>query len=240
VRKAVSAFMDLARFANKYFNDQQPWVTIKQDPAKCATTFYICVQVLKGLAILMEPVLPFSARKLWRMLNLAAPFEKQIWDDAGTTNVPAGHRLGTAEILFEKIDDSVIEPEIEKLKSMTAKPTEQQEEPKMSEKISYEQFQKIELRIARVVAAEKVAKADKLLKMQIDLGDEKRQIVAGIAQHYQPEEMIGKQIVVVSNLEPAKIRGIDSDGMLLAAVEEGGKLSIIIPEKEMANGTRIR
>ena len=240
VRKAVSAFMDLARFANKYFNDQQPWVTIKQDTAKCATTFYVCVQVLKGLAILMEPVLPFSARKLWRMLNLAAPFEKQIWDDAGTTNVPAGHHLGTAEILFEKIDDSVIEPEIEKLKSMTAKPTEPKEEPTVTEKITYEQFQKIELRIARVVAAEKVAKADKLLKMQIDLGDEKRQIVAGIAQHYQPEEMIGKQIVVVSNLEPAKIRGIDSDGMLLAAVEEGGKLSIIIPEKEMANGTRIR
>lgn len=239
VRKAVTAFMDLTRFANKYFNDQQPWITVKEDPQKCATTFYVCVQVLKGLAILMEPVLSFSARELWKMLNFSTPFKEQHWDEAGKANVPVGHRLNSPRILFKKMEDDVIEYEIEKLRLITEKTNEQPEEKIMSEKISFEQFQKIELRVARVIEAEKVEKADKLLKMKIDLGNEQRTIVAGIALNYRSEEMIGKQIVVVTNLEPAKIRGIESNGMLLAAVEKNDHLTLIVPEEEMSNGTKI-
>lgn len=239
VRKAVTTLMDLARFANKYFNDQQPWITIAQDRQKCATTFYICVQVIKGMAILMEPVLPFSARKLWKILNLSATVEQQYWEEAGNVDVPVGHRFNSPKILFRKMDDDIIEPEIEKLRLITEKAPEQPEEQIMSEKISFEQFQKIELRVARVIEAEKVEKANKLLKMQIELGHERRVIVAGIAQDYQPNELIGKQVVVVANLEPAKIRGIESKGMLLAAVDENDHTAIIIPEKEMPDGTKI-
>ncbi|MDZ7263983.1 MAG: methionine--tRNA ligase subunit beta, partial [candidate division KSB1 bacterium] len=240
VRKAVATLMDLARFANKYFNDQQPWITIKQNRHKCSTTFYVCAQIIRGLAILMEPVLPFSARKLWAMLNITTPLEQQRWDEAGQMLLPPGHRLGMAQILFEKIEDEAIEPEIQKLQTVLNKTTAKTEEQNMSEKISYDQFQQVELRLARVIAAEKVEKADKLLKLQIDLGGETRQIVAGIARAYRPEEIIGKQIVVVANLEPAKIRGIDSNGMLLAAVTADDQLSLIIPEKELPNGTKIR
>ncbi|MDZ7331422.1 MAG: methionine--tRNA ligase [candidate division KSB1 bacterium] len=239
VRKAVAAFMDLARFANKYFNDQQPWITVKQQPEKCATTFYVCAQVLKGLAILMEPVLPFSARELWQMLNMSTPLADCRWEDAGQPNVPIGHRLNQPKILFNKLEDEIIEAEIKKLQAITNKSQKKTEEPLMLEKIPYEQFQKVELRVATVVEAEKVEKADKLLKMKIDLGNEQRTIVAGIALHYTPEQMIGKQIVVVANLEPAKIRGIESNGMLLAAVSDDQKLSLIVPEKLMPNGTAI-
>jgi methionyl-tRNA synthetase len=239
VRKAVTAFMDLSRFANKYFNDQQPWITIKENPQKCATTFYVCIQVLKGLSVLMEPVLPFSARGLWKMLNFSTPFENQHWDKAGKADVPVGHRLNKPEILFRKLEDDVIEAEIKKLRSITDKTIEQPEEKSMSKKISFEEFQQIDLRVAKVLEAEKVEKADKLLKMEIDLGTEQRTIVAGIALNYKPEEMVGKQIVVVTNLEPTKIRGIESNGMLLAAVVDDNQLSLVVPEKEMLNGTRI-
>ncbi|MCU0644278.1 MAG: methionine--tRNA ligase [bacterium] len=240
VRKAVSAFMDLARFANKYFNDQQPWITLKQNPQKCATTFHVCIQVLKGLAVLMEPVLPFSARDLWSMLNFSSPVADQYWEEAGNADVPMGHQLNQSKILFQKIEDDVMEAEILKLKHVTDKTNEQQKEQIMSEKISYDQFKTIELRIATVLEAEKVEKADKLLKMKIDLGDEQRMIVAGIALNYTPEQMVGKQVVVVANLEPAKIRGIESNGMLLAAVTDDNKLSVLVPEKEMPNGSKIR
>ncbi len=239
VRKAVAAFMDFARFANKYFNDQQPWITIKQQPDKCATTFYVCAQVLKGMAILMEPVLPFSAQTLWQMLNIRTPLAECRWEDAGQPDIPSDHRLNQPQILFIKIDDEVIEAEIRKLQTITNKTEPKAEEPLMSEKIPYEQFQKVELRVATVLEAEKVEKADKLLKMKIDLGTEQRTIVAGIALHYTPDQMVGKQIVVVANLEPAKIRGIESNGMLLAAVSDDQKLSLIVPEKQMPNGTAI-
>ncbi len=239
VRKAVSAFMDVARFANKYFNDQQPWITVKKNPQKCATTFYVCVQVIKGMALLMEPVLPFSARKLWKMLNFSTPFENQQWDEAGKTNVPVGHQLNKAKILFKKIEDEIIETEIQKLKSVTNKTELQPKEELMSEKISFEQFKKVDLRVATVIEAEKVEKADKLLKMKINLGAEQRTIIAGIALNYKPEEIVGKQVVVVANLEPAKIRGIESNGMLLAAVVDDNQLTLIVPKTEMPDGTKI-
>jgi methionyl-tRNA synthetase len=187
----------------------------------------------------MEPVLPFSARELWNMLNFTTPFENQHWDEAGKADVPVGHRSGKPQILFKKVEDDVIESEMKKLKSVTDKTNEQPKEALMSEKISFEQFKKVDLRIATVIEAEKVEKADKLLKMKIDLGAEQRTIVAGIALNYTPAQMVGKQVVVVANLEPAKIKGIESNGMLLAAVVDDNRLSLIVPEQEMPNGTAI-
>lgn len=240
VRKAVTAFMDLARFANKYFNDQQPWITVREAPEKCATTFYVCVQVLKGLAMLMEPVLPFSARKLWKMVNLPASLKDQRWANAGNADVPAGHQLAKAKILFRKIEDDVIEEQIKKLKNVTSKAEDVEEDKEVSEKIPFEDFQKVQLRIAKILEAEKVEKTDKLMKMQIDLGSEQRQIIAGIAMKYSPEDLVGKQIVVVANLEPVKIRGVESNGMLLAASNEDGDLALLIPDKEIDNGSKIK
>ncbi|MFZ5517918.1 MAG: methionine--tRNA ligase [Candidatus Zhuqueibacterota bacterium] len=240
VRKATATIMDLARFANKYFNDQQPWVTVTDAPEKCATTFFVAVQVLKGLAILMEPVLPFSARKLWAMVNLPGSLEEQHWSGAGEANVPVGHPLAKAKILFAKIEDEIIEQQIEKLKTMTVKADVVKKETAVSDKIPYEDFQKVQLRIAKILHAEKVEKTEKLMKMQIDLGTEQRQIVAGIALKYAPDDLIGKQVVVVANLEPATIRGIESNGMLLAASNEDGEMALLIPDKEITNGSKIK
>ncbi len=241
VRKAVGEFMDLARFANKYFNDQMPWSTIRSDSQKCATTINLCCRVCKSLAILMAPFIPFTAAKLWRMMNQEGEVEAQFWDDAGHPDFPSGHTIAGVEILFPKIEDETIEVEINKLKKNIQAQSSKPKEKSMTEYISYDDFKKVELKVARVVAAEKVEKADKLLKLQIQVGEETRQIVAGIAKHYSPEEMVGKTIIVVANLEPAKIRGIESNGMLLAAVDEkSGLLTLVTVEREIPTGTGIR
>ena len=233
-------FMDLARFANKYFNDKEPWKTRTDNPDTCASTINLCLQTALTLSIIGEPILPFTARKIWKMLNVS---ENQTWEDATKLSLPAGHSLNKPEILFTKIEDDVIEQEIKRLQ-MAADSSDKKEEDskkkeKQMERINFETFKKIELRVAKVLEAEKVEKADKLLKLQIDLGEEKRQIIAGVAEHYSPEELVGKQIVVVANLEPAIIRGVESNGMLLAATDETGKLSVLIPQKEMAEGAKI-
>jgi methionyl-tRNA synthetase len=247
-RRATREVMDIARDANKYFNDQEPWRTLGEDPQKCATTIHICIRTCKTLAVLMQPVLPFSAAKLWKMLALPGRVDEQAWDQAAEFPVEAGYRLGRPEILFEKIEDSAIEPEIEKLQAAAREldegggvqtPVTDEHEEKM-ELISFKEFQRLDLRIATVENAEAVKGADKLLRLEIELGGEKRQIVAGIAQHYKPEELLGKRIVVVANLEPATIRGVESQGMLLAAEDEEGRLRLLTPDGEIASGARVR
>lgn len=233
-------FMDLARFANKYFNDKEPWSTQKSDREVCATTINLSLQTVFALSVIAEPVLPFSARKIWKILNIS---EQPVWEDAKKLQLQSGQKINQAPILFAKIEDKEIEPEIERLKLATvpalgAKVAEEKGITKM-QKINFDTFKQIELRVATVLEAEKVEKADKLLKLQIDLGDEKRQIIAGIAQVYSAEEIIGKQIVVVANLEPAKIRGVESDGMLLAATDDDNNLTLIVPQKGSKNGSRI-
>ncbi len=246
IRKATRTFMDLAREANKYFNDAEPWRTFKEDRARCDTALNISLQLCKALAVVMSPFLPFSAQKVWRMLNLKGDVEKQDWDRSGAEPLAPGHELGKAEILFQKYEDDLINLEIERLEKIAAgaEAGETAEEP-MPEKekeplISIDDFAKIQLKVAQIVSAKRVEGADRLLQLEIDLGDEKRQIVAGIAQHYDPEELPGKRIVVVANLKPAKIRGLESQGMLLAAVEDGGRLSLVVPERELEPGARVR
>ena len=231
--------MDFCRFANKYFNDKEPWNTRGSDPAKCSTTLNLCSQVAHSLAILVSPVLPFTSQRIWNILNLGDKADKATWDNIGGTPLKKGHVIGDLEILFVKIEDSVIQEEVERLKDVQSQIQMEKEKQTVVENlISFEEFQKIMLKTAKVIEAEKIPKADKLLKLKINLGDEERQLVAGIAQHYVPEELIGKTIVVVANLQPATIRGIESQGMLLA-VEDGDRLTLLTTEKEAAPGKKV-
>lgn len=237
IRKATLAFMDVCRAANKYFNDSEPWATRKSDPDRCGTALNICIQILKTLVVLMAPTLPFSSEKLQKMLNLDA---LPVWDDASKEDVHEGHSIGKAEILFAKIEDDVIEKEIEKLKTIeSGDETKSASEKKdKSRRIDFDLFSQVELKTAKVLEAESVPKTDKLLKLRIDLGGEKRQLVAGIAKHYSPEDIIGKTIIVVANLEPATIRGVESNGMLLAVKSEDG-LHLLIPDGDANPGLRV-
>jgi len=223
IRNATKAFMDLCRSANKYFNDSSPWKTRTTNPEKCRTTLNICVQVVHALSVVMEPFLPFSAEKIRTMLNMNGKLE---WDRTGSSEIAEDHQLGKTDILFLKIADDVIHREEQKLNQIN---TNNMVAPsKQGDLVDYETFHKIELRSAIVLEAETIPGADRLLKIQIDLGTEKRQIVAGIAPFYNAEQLIGKTVLVVANLKPAVIRGITSQGMLLAVKSEKGLVLVTI------------
>ena len=248
LRQAVRTMMDLARFANKYFNDQEPWMSRKDNLEKCATTLFLCLELTRTLAIVMSPFIPFTAQRIWRMLNLLGEVEKQNWDTFGKIPLKPGHILGRAQILFPKIPDDLIEAEIVKLNQVaaaaqTAKDesaeTLQKTKEHLMEFVSYDDFKKLDLRVAKILSVERVEKADKLLRIQIDLGTEARQIVAGIAKSYAPEELLGKTTVVVANLAPAVIRGIESNGMLLAASIED-HISLLTLDRAIESGAKIK
>jgi methionyl-tRNA synthetase len=250
-RDGLLEVMNLARAANKYFNDSEPWKTAKSDRDRCGTTINISIQLARALAILMEPVIPFSSEKIWKMLNLDGDVHKQLWDGASDLLVPDGHRLGKTEILFTKIEDTVIAEELKSTPQvgqtfpsdhqsgqvgMPVPPVQLEAKPT----ITIDDFKKVDLRVAKVVQCENVPKSEKLLKLQVEVGTEKRQIVAGIAQHYTPENLIGKSIVVVFNLQPAKLMGQESQGMLLAASDANGRLVFIAPSGEIESGSTVK
>ncbi len=244
LRKALTAFMDVARAANKYFNDTEPWKTVKENPERCATSLNICLHACNTLAVLMEPVLPFSAEKAWAMMGHDDNVHDQLWDDVAKMELSAGHTLGTTTILFRKMEEKEIQPEIERLQKIqqklnTAAPVEEPKE-KETPKITFDDLAKVQLRVAKILQAEPVPKTDKLLKLQIQIGAEQRQIVAGIALKYSPDELIGKKIIVVANLQPATIRGIESNGMLLAAEDDDGNFSLLGLDKDVNDGACIR
>jgi methionyl-tRNA synthetase len=231
VKDATLEMMNLARAANKYFNDSEPWKTIKSNKEKCSTTLNISIQTIYTLAELFSPVIPFSSVKIFKMLN-ARPVK---WDDCGKHNLLEGHQLNAAEILFQKIEDETIEKQVSKL-GKTAEAEEKKEEPL----ISIEDFQKIQLKVAEIIEAEKVAKSEKLIKLKVNIGSETRQVVAGIAKNYSADELVGKKVVIVANLQPAKLMGLESRGMILAVENEDGKLNILEVDKSVKNGTRAK
>ena len=238
-KESLKRIMDFCRFANKYFNDKEPWNTRNSDPAKCATTLNLCSQVSYSLGILINPILPFTSQKVWNILNLTGTPDEAAWDNIGDIFLEAGHSIGNLDILFVKIEDPIIQEEIEKLKQVHTNIQKEKEEiATMENKITFEDFKKVELKTAKVIEAEKIPNADKLLKLKVSLGEEERQLVAGVAEHYPPEELINKTIIVVANLQPATIRGIESQGMLLA-VEDGDKLALLTTEKETLPGKRV-
>jgi methionyl-tRNA synthetase len=235
LRFYVRDLMDIARFANKYFNDKEPWATRKSDPDQCATTIHLCLQMVFSLSVLAEPVIPFSSRKIWKILNVS---NDPTWQDAGSLNLEDGHHLNAPEILFTKIEDDVINTEIERLQNaLQPADSKNSAEPEQN-LINTETFSQVELRVAQILEAEPVKKSDRLLKLQVDLGEEKRQIIAGIAQNYKPETLIGKKVIVVVNLTPATLRGQISQGMLLAASNEK-QLTLLTVLEDIAPGSKI-
>lgn len=234
LRDAQAEAMQLARIGNKYLAEQEPWKLIKTDPERVATIMNIALQITANLSIVLQPFLPNTATKLEGILN----YKTKDWNDAGKINLlSSGHAIKNPEILFQKIEDDLVHAEVEKLKKSNQ--SNLKFEPQKME-ISFDDFTKIDIRLGTILSAEKVEKADKLLKLLVDTGIDKRTIVSGIAEHYQPEEVVGKTVQVLLNLAPRKIRGIESQGMILMAEDIDGKLSFMIPEKPFEAGGGVR
>ncbi len=238
-RDAVLESMNIAQAANKFFNDSEPWKLVKDNKEQCATVLFACVQTIKCLAVVFEPILPNSAQQLRELLHV----DTLRWSDAPMPTVAPGTAITDAPILFTKVEDSTIDAQVEKLKARSAAMNlhEHEVEYDIPENVvTFDQVMDVRLKTATILEAEKVKKSKKLLKLQIDLGYEQRQIVAGIAQYYTPEDIVGKTIVVVANLKPAKLMGIESQGMLLAVNTTGGELRLVIPDGEVGAGMDVR
>ncbi len=261
-RDALFEVIDLARKGNKYMQEKEPWIKAKQtaplNPPQGGTLdsesvaaqksidncLHICLQLTANLSILINPFLPFTAKKLLHMMKIV---DKMLhWENAGKTKLlSVGYSLREPQLLFKKVEDEEITAQIEKLKAGTVKPVENIEPmeekklPELKSEIVYDDFAKMDFRVATITAAEKVEKSDKLLKLEVDLGFEKRTVVSGIALHFNPEEIIGKQVVVVANLAPRKMRGIESNGMILMSEDKEGKLQFINPDQLTDNGSPV-
>ena len=234
-REALKEMMNLARLGNKYLADTEPWKVVKSDPDRVATILNIALQITASLAIASEPFLPFTAEKLRNMLHLEAA--QAHWDNIGCATLLApGHELGEAVLLFEKIDDSVVEAQLRKLEETKAAnaAANATAAPAKENTVQFDDFAKMDIRVSRVVAAEPVPKTKKLLKLTVDTGIDTRTIVSGIAEYFTPEEMVGKRVLVLVNLAPRTLKGIESQGMILMAESPTGQLSIVAPLSDEA------
>ncbi len=235
-REALKEAMNVARIGNKYLADTEPWKVIKSDPARVETILYVALQITANTAIAIEPFMPFSAAKILRMLAA----EKFSWERLGATDlVAAGHRIGRAELLFEKIDDEAIQRQLDKLaatKAANEAAEAAQNIEQQKDSCIFDEFQKMDIRVSTILSAEKVAKTKKLLKLTVDTGIDRREIVSGIAEHFTPEELVGRQVLVLVNLEPRELKGILSRGMILMAEDASGKLRLLSPGEPCTNG----
>jgi methionyl-tRNA synthetase len=250
-REALFAVIDLARKGNRYMQEKEPWILAKQlesNPEQQAlidNCMFNCLQLTANLAILINPFLPSTAKKMCYMMKVV---DKMLdWENAGSLKLlSVGYSLREPQLLFRKIEDEEIQTQLEKLKAGLVVSSDQKNE-KMEEKVSeplkaeiqFDDFAKIDLRTGIILSAQKVPKADKLLQLEVDLGFEKRTILSGIAMHFEPEAIVGKQVVVVANLAPRKMRGIDSNGMILMAEDEQGKLHFVQPENLILGGSKV-
>ena len=237
-RDAQKEAMNLARIGNKYLADTEPWKLAKTDPARVATILNIALQLSANLGIAFEPFLPFSAAKLRRMLGMDAC----EWSLLGITSLLAeGHQTEKPELLFEKIEDSAIEAQVQKLlDTKKANEAQAQTAAPVAAPIEYADFEKLDLRVGTVLECSRVPKSDKLLQFRIDDGLQQRTIVSGIAKHYQPEELVGRQVCFVANLAPRKLRGILSEGMILSAEAPDGTLSVVSPQRPVQPGSQVK
>ncbi|MEZ7856252.1 MAG: methionine--tRNA ligase [Polaribacter sp.] len=238
-REASQELMSLARLGNKYLADEEPWKVIKLDEERVKTIMYVALQISAALAVVSEPFLPFSATKLKNILNISASLS---WEDVteNTVLLPATHQINKAELLFSKIEDKEIEAQVEKLAATKiANEQENKVTAPQKETIEFEDFTKLDIRVGTILEAEKVAKTKKLLKLKVDVGIDIRTIVSGIAESFSPEEIIGLQVSVLVNLAPRKIRGVESQGMILMADTPDGKLAFVAPSKEVKNGQAV-
>lgn len=236
-REALSEMMNLARLGNKYLTDMEPWKIFKTDPEKVKEILNVSLQIVANLSILSEPFLPFSAHKLQNMINLSG----KLWNDAGSdTLLNAGHELNKPELLFERIEDKDIEAQVQKL--LDTKKQNEAEAPAIPAKdtIEFDDFMKVDIRTGTILEAEKVAKTKKLLKLTVDTGIDKRTVVSGIAEYYKPEDIVGQKVSILVNLAPRKLRGIESQGMILMAEDRDGKLCFVAPTEDVSNGSEVK
>ena len=236
-REALKDAMNFARIGNKYLADSEPWKLIKTDTERVKTILNIALQITANIAIAIEPFMPFSAAKILGMLAV----EKFGWEQLGAMNlIEAGHTIGEPTLLFEKIEDEIIQKQLDKLEVTKAAnaAAEVKAEPQ-KEECTYDDFQKMDIRVSTILEAEKVAKTKKLLKLTVDTGIDKRIIVSGIAEHFTPEELIGKQVLVLVNLQPRELKGILSKGMILMAEDATGKLRLLQPSEAVAAGSMV-
>jgi len=245
-REAQQELMNMARLGNKYLADEEPWKLIKTDPERVKTVMYIALQIATALAVASEPFLPFTSEKLKRMLQLGSITWENLKTNA-TELLKTGHHIGVAELLFEKIEDAAIEKQLQRLENtklankQEAQANAETEVAPQKELISYDDFAKMDIRIGTILEAEKMPKADKLLVLKVDTGIDKRTIVSGIAQSFAPEEIIGKKVTVLVNLAPRKLRGVESQGMILMVENSEGKYTFINPDADgITNGTEVK
>ena len=238
-REALKDAMAYSRIGNKYLADTEPWKVVKTDPERVKTILNIALQITANTAIAIEPFMPFSAEKMLKMLAV----DKFGWEQLGSMElVAAGHTIGQAELLFEKIEDDVIQKQLDKLEASRRAKLEAEAAQNVTaqkEEVSFDDFQKMDIRVSTILAAEKVAKTKKLLKLTIDTGIDKRTIVSGIAEYYTPESLVGRQVLVLANLAPREIKGIESRGMILMAEDALGRLVLVQPEYKTMSGAMI-
>ena len=238
-REALKDAMAYARVGNKYLADTEPWKVIKTDPERVKTILNIALQITANTAIAIEPFMPFSAEKMLRMLAV----EKFDWESLGSMSLlAAGHTIGEAQLLFEKIEDDVIQQQLDKLEASRRAKLAAEAAQNVSEQkaeVSFDDFQRMDIRVSTILAAEKVAKTKKLLKLTIDTGIDKRTIVSGIAEYYTPESLVGRQVLVLANLAPREIKGIESRGMILMAEDALGRLVLLQPEDKTMAGAMV-
>lgn len=237
-REALKIAMDMARLGNKYLADMEPWKVIKSDPERVKTIMNTCLQITANLTIVLDPFLPFSMEKLRGFLNI----EKLSWNQLGRTDLlNPGHRVNKPELLFQKIEDDAIQNQVDKLlATKKANEMELASTKPAKENIEYDDFAKMDIRIGTIVTAEKVAKTKKLLKLTIETGIDTRTVVSGIAEYYEPEQVIGRQVAILVNLAPKNLRGIESQGMILMAENDNGSLVFVSPETKIKNGSEVK
>jgi methionyl-tRNA synthetase len=239
-REALSELMNVARLGNKYLADEEPWKVIKDNPERVQTQMYVALQIAAALSSLCEPFLPFTAKKLSRILKIESPLN---WNTIAQNSdlIPAGHQIDEAELLFAKIEDEEIQKQIDKLEATkTANTAENKKAEPQKELIQFEDFAKMDIRTGTILEAEKMPKANKLLILKVDTGIDIRTIVSGIAESFKPEDIVGKRVTVLVNLAPRNLRGVESQGMILMTTNAEGKLVFVNPDTDgVANGETI-
>ncbi len=234
LREAITETMNLARIGNKYFTEMEPWKSRKENREKCGNTLHICLQITAALSILFDPILPHKMQELREELNIS---DKLLWEEVSGNILKSGDKIKKGAILFDKIEDEQVEEQLQKLKDRAQGQDEEKDYPPLKENMEFDDFMKMDLRAGKIIEAAAIEKADKLLKLTIDLGFEKRTIVSGISNDYNPSDIVGQKVCVVANLAPKKLMGIESNGMILMAEEADGSLKFI--ETEASPGSKI-
>lgn len=237
VRKAAQILMELAQAGNVYFDTKKPWVLVKDNASReeLETTIALCLACIKNLSLIAYPIIPSSAEEIWKMLGYISYLGDQNWAKVKDSPIPFNQKISEPKILFRKVEDEEISDQINKLQKGLTQPAKKEEKTSsLKEQVSFEDVEKLDLRVGQILAAEKVEKSKKLLKLKVDIGIEQRQIVAGIGQSFEPDALIGKKVVVVANLKPAKLMGVESQGMILVGGDKELELPFI---KDLAPGS---